>query len=265
MSSARGGGMSPGTRPAAVMANLSGLTTGMILTVLTQSALRNVLHKDNGAKAIDVEIVRDTIQIPIVETERKGKDGEIFVIKMYSFTENSPMLFQNAVKEFAYSTSTKMILDLRGNPGGYLDAAVDMASWFLPEGKVIVTERFGDGKENVFKSLSGRGIFNENLKMVILVNEGSASASEILAGALKEHNIAKLVGQKTFGKGSVQELVEIPGGSSLKITVAKWLTPNGNSISEKGIEPDYKVEIKKADTDKDKDPQMEKAIEILNK
>ena len=136
-----------------------------------------------------------------------------------------------------------MIIDLRGNPGGYLESAVDASSWFLPIGKTVVREKFGNGEENLFKS-KGYNIFN-NLPLSILVNEGSASASEIMAGALKEHGVAKLVGTKTFGKGSVQELVEITPQTSLKITIAKWLTPNGVSISDQGLEPDFKVEITK--------------------
>ena len=126
----------------------------------------------------------------------------------------------------------------------------------------MVREKFGNGEENVFRS-KGYNIFN-NLPLVILVNEGSASASEIMAGALKEHGIAKLVGTKTFGKGSVQELVEITPQTSLKITIAKWLTPNGVSISDQGLEPDFKVEITKKDLELENDPQMEKAVEVVN-
>jgi len=132
----------------------------------------------------------------------------------------------------------------------------------LPIGKTVVREKFGNGEENVFRS-KGYNIFN-NLPLAILVNEGSASASEIMAGALKEHNIAKLVGTKTFGKGSVQELVEITPQTSLKITIAKWLTPNGVSISDQGLEPDFKVEITKKDIELENDPQMEKAKEVVN-
>ena len=129
-------------------------------------------------------------------------------------------------------------------------------------GKRVVREKFGNGEENVFRS-KGYNIFN-NLPLAILVNEGSASASEIMAGALQEHNIAKLVGTKTFGKGSVQELVEITPQTSLKITIAKWLTPNGVSISDQGLEPDFKVEITKKDIELENDPQMEKAKEVVN-
>jgi len=135
-----------------------------------------------------------------------------------------------------------MILDLRGNPGGFLEAAIDMASWYLPAGKVVVTEDFGEnGKPRIHRS-KGYDIFTDQLKMVILMNQGSASASEILAGALQQHDIATLVGTRSFGKGSVQELVQITPDTSLKVTVARWLTPNGSSISDGGLSADVEVE-----------------------
>ena len=139
-----------------------------------------------------------------------------------------------------------------------------MASWFLPVGKVVAREKFSASEETLFRS-KGYDVFNANLPIVILVNEGSASASEIFAGALQEYGIAKLVGSKTFGKGSVQELIQITPDTSLKLTIARWLTPNGKSISEQGLEPDIKVEITQKDAEANRDPQMEKAIEILNK
>jgi carboxyl-terminal processing protease len=210
---------------------------------------------------MEVKIKRDTIKVPVIETE--SKSGGIFVIKMYSFSATSAYDFRGALRKFVESGDNKLILDLRGNPGGYLEAAIDMASWFLPAGKVVVKERYGDGKEDVYRSV-GYDIFKK-LPMVILVNEGSASASEILAGALQEQGVAKLVGQKTFGKGSVQELVPVTGDTSLKVTIAKWLTPNGRSISDMGLEPDVKVDFTEKDLAAQKDPQMEKAIEMLTK
>jgi len=161
------------------------------------------------------------------------------------------------------SGNDKLILDLRGNPGGYLEAAIDMASWFLPSSKVIVREDFGPSKEEKVYRSKGYDIFDENLKFVILVDRGSASASEILAGALSEYGKATLVGDKTFGKGSVQELVNITSNTSLKITIARWLTPNGLSISQDGIEPKFLVKYSNEDREAGRDPQLEKAIEIL--
>lgn len=218
-----------------------------------------ILHK-NEEKPKEITITRDIIQIPVLDTEKKANG--IFIIKMYNFSGNSANIFRNALQEFINSGNNKLILDLRNNPGGYLESAVDIASWFLPAGKIVAKEKFSSGEEEIFRS-KGYNIF-ENLPFVIIVNEGSASASEILAGALQEHGIAKLVGQKTFGKGSVQELIQITPETSLKLTIAKWLTPNGKSISEEGLEPDYKVEITEKDLEADRDPQMEKAIEILS-
>lgn len=220
------------------------------------------LFRTGTPAPFEVTIIRDTINIPTIKTTLR-KDG-IFVIELYSFSENSPDLFRNAMKEFIASGSSKLILDMRGNPGGYLDAAVDMASWFLPAGKVVVKEDMGDHGEGDVERSRGYNTF-PNLKMVILVDGGSASASEILAGALSEHGIAQLVGEKTFGKGSVQELVPLTENTSLKITVARWLTPNGKSISEQGLSPDVKVSRTQKDYDQGKDPQLDKAVEILNK
>jgi carboxyl-terminal processing protease len=226
-------------------------------TVVKISVLR-----EGSDKPLDFEIIRAVIDIPTLKTEIKG---DIFVISLYNFYAQSRSQFNSALKEFVSSKKSKLIIDLRGNPGGYLDAAVDMASWFLPLGKPIVREDFGDTREETVYRSKGYNIFNENLKMIILVDGGSASASEILAGALQEYNLAKLVGTKTYGKGSVQELISVTKDTSLKVTVAKWLTPGGKSISEGGLVPDYEVKITETDLKAEKDPQMDKAIEILTK
>lgn len=211
----------------------------------------------------EVAVTRDVINIPTIST--KTLPGGIFDIELYSFSAQSPNLFRGALREFITSRADKLILDLRGNPGGYLEAAIDMASWFLPSSKVVVKEDFGPNKEQKVYRSKGYDIFNDNLKFVILVDSGSASASEILAGALAEQGKAILVGDKTFGKGSVQELVDVTASTSIKITVARWLTPNGVSISDHGIEPQYKVKMTQEDRQASRDPQLDKAIEILNK
>jgi len=237
--------------------------------------------REDEEDPIEITIVRGIIIIPTIDTEiqsggstqaanqnntngEKTKDKQdVFVIKLYNFSAVSPDLFKNSLREFLLTGSDKLIIDLRGNPGGFLQAAVDIASWFLPAGKIIVIEDFGGQKENTTYRSRGYNIFNENLKIVILVNQGSASASEILAGALSEHGMAKIVGQTTFGKGSVQELIKITPDTSLKLTVAHWLTPNGNLISKGGITPDYEVQITPEDREAGRDPQMKKALEIL--
>ena len=156
-----------------------------------------------------------------------------------------------------------MIIDLRGNPGGFLDASIDMASWFMPSGKVVVREEFGKGIEGTVYRSKGYNIFTDKLKLAVLINGGSASASEILAGALQEQVGATLIGTNTFGKGSVQELVRLDGGTSLKVTIARWLTPQGKSISDGGLSPDIEVEITSEDFEAGIDPQLDTAIQHL--
>ncbi|MEK7120837.1 MAG: S41 family peptidase [Patescibacteria group bacterium] len=214
--------------------------------------------KKGETKPKEIIITRAVITVPMIETEIVA--GDIFVIKLYSFSGTSPNLFRGALREFVDSGKNKLILDLRGNPGGYLDASIDMASFFLPPGKVVVREDFGGNrKEEIYRS-KGYDVFNDSLKMVILINEGSASASEILAGALQEHDIATLIGQKTFGKGSVQELVKLTPDTSLKMTVARWLTPDGRSISKEGLMPDIEVVMDKDETN---DEVLDRAVEFL--
>jgi carboxyl-terminal processing protease len=210
----------------------------------------------------EIKVTRDVISVPIVTTTAR-KDG-VFVISVAEFTSNSSDLFRGALRDFVQSGYTKLVLDLRGNPGGYLDAAVEMASWFLPSGKVVVTEDYGTHADNIVHRSSGYDIFNSNLKMVILVDRGSASASEILADALRYYGVAKLVGDTTFGKGSVQELIDITPDTSLKLTVARWLGPDGKQIPPTGITPDVEVSLTDTDVAAGKDPQMDKAVEILN-
>jgi len=210
---------------------------------------------------IVLSIVRDVINIPTVDTK---KIGDVFVIQLYSFSANSPNLFRDALREFVESGDTKLVIDLRGNPGGYLEAAIDMASWFLPAGKTVVEEDFRNEEDvQVYRS-KGYNIFNDNLKLAILIDGGSASASEILAGALHDNGVGTLVGERSFGKGSVQELVNITPTTSLKVTVAKWLTPKGISISHQGIAPDVLVPFDEKQLAKGVDVQLNKAVEILN-
>ncbi len=206
-------------------------------------------------------IVRENINIPTVETKLTPEG--VFVISLYNFSATSPNLFRNSLREFIESGSDKLVLDLRGNPGGYLEAALDMASWFLPAGKVVVTEDFGGNRDPQIYKSKGYDIFTSKLKMAILIDGGSASASEILAGALKEYDKATLIGTNTFGKGSVQELVSITSDTSLKVTVAHWLTPKGNSISNGGLKPDIEVKSTAENTKNGNDPVLNEAVKYL--
>jgi carboxyl-terminal processing protease len=219
--------------------------------------------REGRKEPLIIKVTREVIDIPTINTEDLGNG--IFKIDLYNFSAASPNLFRKALRSFVESGDDKLILDLRGNPGGYLEAAIDMASWFLPSGKVVVRENFGENKEETVYRSKGYDVFTDNLKFVILVDGGSASASEILAGALSEHRRAILVGEKTFGKGSVQELVNITPETSLKVTIARWMTPNGLSISKQGIVPQYQVKRTQEDIASGKDTQLAKAIEILNK
>lgn len=227
---------------------------GKIGTPVTLSILR-----EGADKLIEIAVVRDTINVPTLVTEARP-DG-IFVIQLFNFGLMSPQEFRFALREFLLSGSKKLVLDLRGNPGGFLQASVDIASWFLPPGKVVVSEE-NEEESKVHRS-RGYNIFDGNIDMVILVDKGSASASEIVAGALRDHHVATIVGTQTFGKGSVQELLDIGSDSTLRITVAHWLTPSGESISKNGITPDVVVEITPEDVAAGKDPQLEKAVELL--
>lgn len=220
------------------------------------------IFRDGENEPKEIKVVRDIINIPTLDYELRT-DG-IFVVKLYTFSANSSELFGKAMQDFYKSKSDKLLLDLRGNPGGYLDSAVSISSWFLEQGKPVLIEDAGhDQKQKIYRS-SGKNIFGNDLKFVILIDAGSASASEIVAGAMQDYGIAKLVGEKSYGKGSVQQVVNISTDSLLKVTIAKWLTPKGNSISEKGLLPDYIVEFTKKDIESKKDVQMEKAVELLN-
>lgn len=219
--------------------------------------------REGAKEPLVIPVTRATIDIPTIESTLRS-DG-VYVIRLFNFSAISPNLFRDSLRKFVRTGSNKLILDLRGNPGGYLEAAIDMASWFLPSGTVVVKEDFKKSTELVIHRSKGYDIFNKNLKMVILVDGGSASASEILAGALQENGVAKLVGTKSFGKGSVQELVKITPDTSLKVTIARWLTPNGHSISAGGLTPDVEVKLSEEEFKKGIDSQMNKAVELLLK
>lgn len=199
--------------------------------------------REGQVEPLIIEVTRDVITIPTIETHI---EGDVFVIELLNFSAPSPQLFKDALQKFVDSKKSKLIIDLRGNPGGFLDAAVDIASWFLPSGKVVVTEDYGDKQEPTVHRSKGYDIFTDKLQLVILIDRGSASASEILAGALHAHGRATLIGTRSFGKGSVQELIDITPDTSLKLTIAHWLLPDGSAISNDGIQPDIKVELPEA-------------------
>lgn len=208
-----------------------------------------------------VKVVRDTIQVPTIDEHYNAKTG-VYSIALYEFTANSANLFDGAFADFQKSGSKKLIIDLRGNPGGYLDAAVSMASHFLPKGQTVVTEDYEGHQQNIVHASAGTDGLPNGTQIVILIDQGSASASEIFSGALQDNKVATLIGTRSFGKGSVQELINI-GKASLKVTVARWLTPSGRSISNGGLTPDIKVERTDKDIAAGKDPQMGRALQFL--
>lgn len=206
----------------------------------------------------EISVTRDTIEIPTIETQER--DG-VFIIRIFNFSAAAPDRFRSALREFVETDKDMLIVDVRNNPGGFLQAAVEMASWFVPMGKPVVTEDYGDERDDRVHRSRGYRIFDEDITLAVLANGGSASASEIFAGALQQHGVATLVGTQTFGKGSVQELVETTGDTSLKVTVARWVTPDGTVISGNGLTPDVVAEMPEQPTSTD--PQLDRAIEVV--
>lgn len=256
------------------------LPEDMILAVdgeeIKGQTLQQVVRKIRGTKGTEVKltiqregkwipqeisILRDEINIPSVEHELKETNsGSIGYIAINQFAEHTNKEVELALKNLKEEEPKGIILDVRFNGGGYLDRAVNLASMFLRQGKVVsVARREGEPEAHY---VSGRPI-DTDTPLVILINQGSASASEILAGALQDHKRATVIGETSFGKGTVQEIFEMPGGSSLRVTVAKWLTPNGKDLSKEGVEPDIEVTRTVEDIEAERDPQIDAAMELL--
>lgn len=218
------------------------------------------LFREEWKETKDFKLIRAIIQVPSLKWEIKNND--IAYLQLYQFTEKASADFKIAAIDIMNSPAKRIVLDLRNNPGGYLSISQDIAGWFLKKGQIVTVEQLGEKKGQIEHVSAGPSLL-EKYPLVILINEGSASASEILAGALRDNRQIKLIGEKSFGKGSVQQLISLRGGSYLKVTIAKWLTPNGSQISEIGLAPD--VEIKNAAEDEEKkvDAQLNKAIEIV--
>ncbi len=217
------------------------------------------IFREGMDETMDIEVERGIIEVKSVKAELR--DDGIFVIKISSFNQDTLGSFNKAVRELLVRDPKGLIVDLRNNPGGYLTTAIEITSEWVNNNTVVI-EKTSDGKEEKHQSVGIARL--KDYPTVVLVNIGSASASEIVAGALKDYEIATIVGGKTFGKGSVQGFESFRDGSAVKITVAKWLTPNGNSINDEGITPDEEVEYTIEDFKAGRDPQMDKAVEILN-
>lgn len=221
------------------------------------TVLLKILREDQ--EPFEVEIVRASIDIPVVEYEMRP-DGVAYV-SLFDFSSEASAKLEDALVELLRQDPKGLILDLRRNPGGWLNEAVLTTGLFVPQDTLVLIERFKDETERPYFS-SNRPVATD-IEMVLLVDGGSASASEIVAGALQDHGRAVLVGEKTFGKGSVQLPHELSNGAELRVTVARWFTPNDRAIHGEGLEPDIAVEITSEDLEAERDPQLERAVEYL--
>ncbi|MFH0851699.1 MAG: S41 family peptidase [Candidatus Peregrinibacteria bacterium] len=247
-------------------------------TDITNETLTNVVRRIRGPKGTNVKLTilrkeqmepmeltirRDDIQIPSVEAEvKKTASGAIGIIALNQFGDETVREVEAALRSFQKEKEPirGIVIDLRFNGGGYLDGAVELASLFLRQGKVVTVQR-REG-EPVSHYVNGRPL-DSDLPLAVIINEGSASASEIFAGAIQDHERGIIVGKTSFGKGTVQEVFDLPGGSSLRVTVARWLTPGGKDLSKEGIHPDIDVNRSPEDLAAKSDPQLDAAIEWL--
>lgn len=228
------------------------------------------IYRAKTNEFLDIAITRNTIKIVSVKlTQLTNEDyaslanKKISLIEVTNFNADTGERFREAVQKTLLANPDGIILDLRGNPGGYLDMAIDMADYWLEVGESVVSETFATGDNKIHLS-ANKPVF-QNLRTVVLINEGSASGSEIVAGALQDHQAATLIGAQSFGKGSVQQLMELGDGSSVKLTIARWLTPDGHQIDGEGITPDIAVEMTGDDYNNELDPQLDRAIEYFVK
>lgn len=251
-----------GVKPQDIIAEIDGKpTTGMSV----DDAVTKIRGKKgtkvklelirNKSQAIDLEITRDDIKVPSVDT--KMLDNNVGYMRITTFGEDTGDLAASKAQELKDQGAKSVVLDLRGNPGGAVDSAVKVASLWLPKGKLIMQEKRGS---NVLETHTANGNNPlQGLPTVVLIDAGSASASEIVSGALHDNNAAKLFGEKSYGKGVVQAVEPLPDGGQLKVTVARWYRPNGQNIDKKGIDPDKTVKISDEDAAAGTDTQLQAA------
>lgn len=217
------------------------------------------VRREGRSEPFTVEVTRREITVPSVES--RMLEDDIAYLRLYNFGEDTTRDLRRHLQDLLDQNPRGLILDLRGNGGGFLGTAVNVASQFIEEG-VVLTERFGDGSEREYDA-SGDGLATE-IPLVVLVNAGSASASEIVAGAIQDLERGTLVGETTFGKGSVQNWIPLSEESgAVRVTIARWYTPDGRQISQQGLEPDVEVEMTEEAAEADRDPQLDRAIEVL--
>lgn len=222
------------------------------------------LFREGGEETFEVKIVRAKIEIKSVEWEYKEVNGkQIAVITISRFGDDTRDLFLQAINDIRSKSVAGIVVDVRNNPGGYLDTSVEVASQWLASGKLVVTEDHSTEEDTVYNS-KGYNLLG-NYKTIVLLNGGSASAAEILAGALRDNNKAQLIGEKSFGKGSVQELVPLGETMAVKVTIAKWITPSGKNLNKDGLAPDIEVKLSDEDINNNRDPQLDRALQEVAK
>jgi carboxyl-terminal processing protease len=240
--------------------SLAGLTLYEAIGLIRGPAGSEVtlfIEREGVAEPFEITVTRARLEIAITEVEMR--DDGIGYIRLYEFSATANKLMEEGLQELLSQNPRAIIFDLRGNPGGWLDQAVEVADLFLDDG-VILYERWSDGSEQTFDAHPGDA--GEDVPLVVLVDRGSASAAEIVAGALQDHERAILIGELTFGKGSVQRPFSLSDGSELRVTAALWFTPNDQAIHGKGLTPDIEVPWPE-DVEPDTDPQLERAVEYI--
>lgn len=227
------------------------------------STVKLTIERKTVTEPMEISIVRDAIKVPSTEFSIKEYKGNtIGYIALNRFGDTTTEEVRKEVTEFMKKKVNGVIFDVRFNGGGYLDKAVDLASIFMKQGKVVTVARRGGDDTNYY--VTGKPIAGD-VPLIVLINEGSASASEILAGALQDNKRATIIGKKSFGKGTVQEVFDLPGGTSVRITTARWLTPNGRDLGKEGVHPDIEVDRTKEQMQAKEDPQLDKALEVVTK
>ncbi|MCS7285519.1 MAG: S41 family peptidase [Anaerolineae bacterium] len=236
--------------------NMSLLEAVLLIRGPKGTPVKLTVHREGLEEPFEVTIIRQRIEIPTLSY--KMLEGGIAYIKLREFNEIAPRKLKEALKELMPKNPRGIILDLRGNPGGLLSAAVEVASQFVDQSPILI-ERLKSGEQKLFKPVRGGLATDPRIPMVVLINGASASASEIVAGAIRDHKRGILIGEKTLGKGSVQQPFTLKDGSELRVTIARWFTPSGQAIHGEGLIPD--IEVKAGE--EGQDPQLEKAVEYL--
>ena len=236
-----------------------GKTTAEVANMIDKTKENTIIVNRNGEE-LNFQVTPESINEPLTTTTYQRNDQNIGYIYVEAFTNTVGEEFKKSLEELESLNINSLIIDLRGNTGGYLKGATDIASMFVEKGKVLYMLENKDSKESYYDETNER----RNLPVIVLIDGGSASASEVLAGALKDSYGATLVGKLSYGKGKVQQTNKLEDGSMVKYTIARWLRPNGECIDEIGIQPDYEVELEQDEEGNFIDTQLEKALELLS-